>query len=127
MKPNLFHGVILILAAGAGLFYLKYTVEQQEIQLAEMKAQYLDDQKALRVLKAEWTYLNSPEYLQELTRKYLTVRPMASAQVASWGDDIPGGHQPLTPIAYASRYKLAATREVAISTPIPLPGRGDEP
>jgi len=127
MKPNLFHGIILILAAGAGLFFLKYTVEQEEVRLAAMKAQYLEDQKALKVLKAEWTYLNSPQYLQDLTRKYLTVRPMASAQVASWADDIPGQHQPLTPIAYASKYSPGPAREVALSTPLPLPGSGDEP
>ena len=69
MKPRIFQGIILSLMAGAALFYLKYTVEQKETQLTEMQAQYLEDQKALRVLKAEWTYLNSPPYLQELTRK----------------------------------------------------------
>ncbi len=127
MKPKILHGIILSLVAGAALFYLKYTVEQKETQLTEMQAQYLEDQKALRVLKAEWTYLNSPQYLQELTRKYLTVRPLGYTQVASWAEDAPGTHLPLTPMTYASKYRLPAIREVAALTSIPTPGRGDEP
>ncbi|MCH7630796.1 MAG: hypothetical protein IIC07_02750 [Proteobacteria bacterium] len=127
MKPRIFHGIILSLMAGAALFYLKYTVEQKETQLTEMQAQYLEDQKALRVLKAEWAYLNSPPYLQELTRKYLTVRPLGYTQVASWVESASSTHSPLTPLTYASKYRLPAIREVAATASIPTPGRDDEP
>ena len=127
MKPKLIHGVVLFVVAFAALYYLKYTVEQKEIRLTEAKAQYLEDQKALKVLKAEWTMLNSPQYLQDLTRKYLNVRPLKHTQLASWAENIPGAHLPLTPISYASRYSLPAATEIAASTSIPKPGRGDEP
>jgi len=66
MRPKLSHAIILVLIAFGGLFYMKFAVEEKEEQLSAMKAEYLADQKALRVLKAEWAYLNSPEYLQSL-------------------------------------------------------------
>ena len=127
MRPNVFHGVILILVLGAGLFFLKHTVEEKERQLAEMKAQYLEDQKAIRVLKAEWAYLNSPQYLQSLARQYLTVRPIGSRQVVAWTEDIPNRYVPAEPVSYAYQELDKEPDERAMTSAPPKPGRGDEP
>lgn len=89
MKPKMSHAILLALIAFGGLFAVKYTVEQKEQRLAEMKAQYLADQKAMRVLKAEWAYLNSPEYLQTMAEKYLMLKPLGSKQVVAWFEEVP--------------------------------------
>lgn len=114
----------MILAAGAGLFFLKYSVQQQEADLAAMRAQYLEDQKALRVLKAEWTYLNSPQYLQVLARRYLTLQPMTSAQVVAWSGEGPGDLRPVALLRDTPPY--LAKDAVQASLPLP-PGREEEP
>ena len=127
MKPNVFHGVILILALGAGLFFLKHTVEEKERSLAQMKVQYLEDQKAIRVLKAEWAYLNSPQYLQSLARQYLTVRPIGSRQVVAWSEDFPRRYTPTEAISFAQQKTAGQPDERAMMSASPKPGRGDEP
>ena len=127
MRPNVFHGVILILVLGAGLFFLKHTVEEKERNLAQMKAQYLEDQKAIRVLRAEWAYLNSPQNLQSLARQYLTVRPIGSRQVVAWSDGIPNRAVPTEAISFAYQEINKEPDERAMTSAPPKPGRGDEP
>ena len=124
MGPKVFVATVLIFIAGAGLFYLKYSVEQKEARLADMRVQYLEDQKALRVLKAEWTYLNSPHYLQNLARRYLTLRPMAADQVISWYDNVPEFDRP-TPKKTAGLGSIQSTRDI-IQAGISEPPEGEE-
>lgn len=127
MRPNVFHGVILILVLGAGLFFLKHTVEEKERSLVQMKSQYLKDQKTIRVLKAEWTYLNSPKYLQSLSRQYLTVQPISSGQVVAWSDHFPHRFLSSKPVSYAYGKANVVPDERAMTSAPPKPGRGDEP
>lgn len=76
-------GSMAVVAAAAGLFQLKYTIEAKERELRSLEVEYISDQKTIRVLKAEWAFLNSPVYLQELSVKYLGLKPTAPAQVLS--------------------------------------------
>jgi len=126
MGPKVFIATVLIFVAGAALFYLKYSVEQKEARLTEMRAQYLEDQKALRVLKAEWTYLNSPGYLQNLARRYLTLRPMDSRQVIAWFDSVPG-YIDVTPFIAAGQGSFQSAREVVQASMAQPPEARDEP
>jgi hypothetical protein len=73
--------IIFVIAAGAGLFQLKYQVETKDRQLQALQRQLVEDQRAIRVLDAEWAYLNSPDYLQDLAVRYLGLRPTAPGQV----------------------------------------------
>ena len=91
-----------------------------------MRAQYLEDQKALRVLKAEWTYLNSPGYLQNLARRYLTLRPMDSRQVIAWFDSVPG-YIDVTPFKAAGQGSFQSAREVVQASMAQPPEARDEP
>lgn len=126
MRPKLSHAIILVLVAFGGLFYMKYTVEQKEDQLSAMKAEYLADQKALRVLKAEWAYLNSPDYLQTMAEKYLMLKPLGSKQVVAWFDDVPNRPYDTPNVAIALQGAgLEATPLETISA-LP-PGEGEEP
>jgi len=126
MRPNLSHAFFLVLIAFGSLFYMKFTVEEKEQQLSAMKAEYLADQKALRVLKAEWAYLNSPEYLQTMAEKYLMLKPLGSKQVVAWFDEVPNRpyDSPALAIAFQSLGGENSPLEKISSLP---PGEGEEP
>jgi hypothetical protein len=106
---NLFGG-ILVVVAGAALFQIKYKVEEKDKALDKVHAQYLEDQKAIRVLKAEWAFLNSPDYIQDVTLKYLDLRPTKSSQIIKSLDDIP--FRPKSSPMVAGAFKRTAKKTV---------------
>lgn len=53
----------------------------QERELAALKAQVVSEHEAIRVLKAEWSYLNQPERLQTLAREHLPLAPTGASQI----------------------------------------------
>ena len=124
MRLKLSHAIIVILIAFGGLFYLKYEVEQKEEALQALKTQYLADQKALRVLKAEWAYLNSPDYLQTMTEKYLMLKPVGSKQVVAWFNDVPERPFEMPAVAIALQQKEA---EGVLQRRASSPGEDEDP
>ncbi len=120
------HAIFLVLIAFGGLFYMKYMVEEKEQQLAEIKAQYLADQKALRVLKAEWAYLNSPEYLQTMAEKYLMLKPLGSKQVVAWFDEVPNRPYDSPALVIALQKPGGEISPLETISALP-PGEGEEP
>lgn len=80
----------LIIAAitSTGLYYLKNEVRLMEGELAALNRTLSQDQEAIRVLHAEWNYLNQPSRLESLSARYLGLAPMESAQAMSI-DDVP--------------------------------------
>jgi len=67
-----------------GLYLLESEVEQTRRQLAALDVQLLEEQKNLQVLKAEWSYLNQPERLQQLAVAYIErfqLQPIAPSQI----------------------------------------------
>lgn len=71
----------LALCLGAGLFQVKHEVQVLEEELAHLNRAILADQEAIHVLRAEWAYLNRPERLEALSRRYLEIAPLAAAQL----------------------------------------------
>jgi hypothetical protein len=126
MKPKMTHAIILVLIAFGGLFYMKFTVEEKEQQLSAMKAEYLADQKALRVLKAEWAYLNSPEYLQTMAEKYLMLKPIGSKQVVAWFEEVPNRPYDIPNVAIALQGAGLENSALEKVSALP-PGEGEEP
>ena len=61
----------LIIVASYAMFHISYEVEQVENELRGLNRQTLAEQEAIHVLKAEWSHLNRPEYLRELSRDLL--------------------------------------------------------
>ena len=82
-------GMILVLLLGAGMFQVKHAVEERDQELDALYRKHVADQKAIRVLDAEWAYLNSPEYLQELALKHLKVAPTMPNQIIGDVEAIP--------------------------------------
>lgn len=92
-------------AIGVGLFFIKHEVKEQEARLAELNREIQRNQEAIHVLKAEWSYLNDPARLRQLSEKYLGMKPMAPAQVATL-DTLPRDDGP----AYAAEPAPAAPK-----------------
>jgi cell division protein FtsL len=78
-------GTILWLAlavvAGIGLFHVSYRVQSLEDELTQVNRQILRERETIHVLRAEWSYLNEPARLAELTHRHLTLAPLAAGQM----------------------------------------------
>lgn len=75
---------IIAIAGLAGvLFQVKYEVQGLEQELAGVQHGIVKDKEAIHVLEAEWSYLNQPERIAELSRRYLELQPVTAQQIAS--------------------------------------------
>ena len=72
--------------AGVGLFQVKYRVQSLEQDLGQINRQILGDQEAIHVLGAEWSLLNEPARIADMSRRHLELTPFTSAQLAHFSD-----------------------------------------
>ena len=63
--------IILCLSTVYGLFSIKDNVMTLRAELQEVQKQIRNEEDTIRILKAELTYLGSPERIQKLAYKYL--------------------------------------------------------
>jgi len=73
----------LTVVVGISLFMLKYQVQALEDQLHATHTQIEKDKSAIRVLQAEWTYLNDPGRLRRLSEQHLGFAAPTAKQVAT--------------------------------------------
>lgn len=85
--------VIIALAVvgllSTGLYFLEYEVKQMERQLARLDDGLRQDRQAIQVLRAEWSYLTTPDRLQKLAAKHrrsLELSPASPVQIAGLAD-----------------------------------------
>jgi hypothetical protein len=79
----------LIVAASYAMFHISYEVEQVETELRALNRQTLSEHEAIHVLKAEWSHLNRPENLRELSRELLPhMQPPTVSQIVTF-DQLP--------------------------------------
>ena len=126
--------LVLVLAAGFTTFKVKYAVQDIEDELSRTRKQTIAEQQETRVLTAEWTYLNQPERLADLNRRFLGLGAITAKQLQRRVEDIPM-RAPVAPPAPAADALVAANpappdalvavnptpiaRQVA-ATPLPL-------
>lgn len=79
-------GVVLIAGLAFGLYKLKYEVQQLEDRYADVNRAIAAEQEAIRVLKAEWSYLNSPTRLSSLVERHLKLEPPAAERILTLGE-----------------------------------------
>ena len=72
---------LLVAVSGYAMFQVKYEVMQLEDQLTHVNHQIAQNREAIHVLNAEWSVLNQPARLDQLAKRYLTLGPIAAAQV----------------------------------------------
>lgn len=127
MRPALLNGLVVVVAAGAGLYFLKGAIEERQQHLGALKAEYVADQKALKVLKAEWAYLNAPDYLKELSSRYLALKPVNPGEVVLAAADIPRQSEPARPVTFAMQTPLPDDTAPATTLAAARSGKADEP
>jgi cell division protein FtsL len=74
---------------GALLLHTSQNVQQTEAELAAITGDVNREKESIRVLKTEWAYLNSPERLERLAKKFLNLSPPDPSQIKTDGLDIP--------------------------------------
>ncbi|HEV8679434.1 MAG TPA: hypothetical protein VGQ90_08675 [Stellaceae bacterium] len=107
--------LVLVLLAGFTTFKVKHAVQDVEDQLNRVRKQTIAEQQEIRVLTAEWTYLNQPERLAELNRRFFNLWPITAKQLQRGIADIPMRTAPA-----AAEILLASAAEPA--EPQPLDG-----
>tara|TARA_B100000686_G_scaffold339697_2_gene414188 strand:+ start:121 stop:465 length:345 start_codon:yes stop_codon:yes gene_type:complete len=84
-------GVTLVAILAFGLYKLKYEVQELEARYATVNRAIVAEQEAIRVLNAEWSFLNNPKRLANLSERYLELRPVGADRFVCL-DDIPIRH-----------------------------------
>lgn len=80
----------LVLAAFCGtvLFHTSQKVHDEREKIATLNASISKEEESLRVLSAEWSYLNQPARLEKLAKTYLNIAPLKGSQFIKV-EDIP--------------------------------------
>jgi len=84
MRPSTILWMVLFVVAAFGLYMVKYRVQAIKTEVATTEKQLREEKKNMHVLEAEWTYLNRPERLRQLSAKYLDVKPAKAQQIAEF-------------------------------------------
>ena len=75
--------LLLLLGVSYGLYQLKYQVEGLQDRAADLARQTEEDQRAIKVLQAEWAYLTRPQRLQRLSDDFLNLDLVTATQIAA--------------------------------------------
>lgn len=87
LKRPTFWFMTLSLCVGMVLFRIKYEVIALEQHNIRVKSDIQLNKSAIHILKAEWTHLNDPKRLQNLSQKYLNaLKPVTSIQLITFQD-----------------------------------------
>jgi hypothetical protein len=76
----------LAVICGGMLFQTSQRVTDGRTQLAGIEAAARKEDEHLRVLQAEWSYLNQPDRLEKLSNQYLHLAPLKGKQFAKVAD-----------------------------------------
>jgi hypothetical protein len=112
--------VFLALLSGALLFWASQAVQRAEDNLYELSLKVSGEEESLRVLSAEWDYLNRPERLEKLVSENFDIDGdlVKGANIIDATDRIPEPVVPAVPrrkpnniLQYVSAYKKERRRE----------------
>jgi cell division protein FtsL len=101
---------LLVGVSGYAMFQVKYQVVQLEDELARVNRQIGDDQEQIRVLGAEWSFLNQPARLEQLAKRHLTLGPIGRQQIGRI-EQLPR-RSPMPPAAVAAAAPSSASSQL---------------
>ena len=81
MRPTVIAGLVLLAVMVTALFELKYEVRLLDQERAALHGRIADEKEALRVLQAEWSFLNQPDRIQEFAQRYLALDTPIAGQI----------------------------------------------
>lgn len=73
--------IVMFAAMATGMFVIKNRVAGLERELDSINAQIEADQGVLQVLKAEWSFLNTPDRIRKLSERHARMKPIAAGQI----------------------------------------------
>lgn len=83
MRKSTMLWLVLAFAAGTMLFHTSQLVTDGRAKLAQLQKKTAEEEESIRVLQAEWSYLNKPGRLEKLASEYLDLQPMQGKQFAT--------------------------------------------
>lgn len=81
-----FTWMILFCVAASALYLVKYRVMDVKDEVAALSQQLAQEKESIRLLDAEWSYLNRPERLEALSAAYLSLEMISPDRVSEWSD-----------------------------------------
>lgn len=81
MRKSTFFWLLLAALAGGILFHTSQQVTDGRAKLQTLAQNIREEQESIRVLNAEWSYLNRPARLEKLSAQYLTLAPLTGRQM----------------------------------------------
>lgn len=89
--------LICVFASGSALFSISQKVQDAENTLDDLYLQVQSEEEQIRVLSAEWDYLNNPARLEQLALKYLKLQGLDDMVMMKQASDIPKPFMPNPP------------------------------
>ncbi|HVI90374.1 MAG TPA: hypothetical protein VM659_18865 [Dongiaceae bacterium] len=111
IRISAFVWIIVLGLLGVGLFQVKYNVQSKEAELRGINKQIEANRSAMHVLDAEWSYLNDPTRLADLTRRHTDLTPTQASQLKHFADlpPRPATAQPALPALSSAAPSGSAT------------------
>ncbi len=76
-------GVLASSLLSLGVYAMKYEVERLDAQVTALTRTLARQEEMLQVLEAEWSFLNRPDRLSELSARHLDLKPVAVRQLGA--------------------------------------------
>lgn len=139
MRKTAILWLVLAAIAGGVLFHTSQRVTDGRTELDKIAQSLRKEDESLRVLQAEWSYLNQPDRLEKLAKKYLHLAPLKGSQFAKPEDIETKLQEPALaektetappkkePVAKAVKIKPPAQRVSPVLAPAQKPPRDDGP
>ncbi len=80
MRKSTLLWLVLSAFLGTIVFHTSQKVHDERQKIAALNVSIGKEEESLRVLNAEWSYLNQPARLEKLAKTYLTLAPLKGSQ-----------------------------------------------
>ena len=78
--------VSVIAGLATAQYHVSYRAQSLSRELRAISRETAKVEEDIRVLSAEWAYVNQPDRLRKLAEKYLPLEPMKGVQLAMFSD-----------------------------------------
>ena len=83
MRALYFWAFVVAVMLIYGLYTMKYEVQRLEARLQSLNEQLAFEREAMRVLRAEWSFLNDPERIEKLAARHLDLAPVSVHRISA--------------------------------------------